>query len=50
VHDYLLLFISALVGFLAGFSERFAADLIDKSSRVFTGGSPGRTDVRSDIQ
>ena len=50
VHDYLLLFISALVGFLAGFSERFAADLIDKSSRVFTGGSPDRTDVRSDIQ
>lgn len=46
VHDYLLLFISALVGFLSGFSERFAADLIDKSSQAFTGSSPKGTDDR----
>jgi len=39
VHDYLFLFVAALIGFLSGFSERFAADLIDRSSAVFAGGS-----------
>jgi hypothetical protein len=43
-NDYLFLFISALVGFLPGFSERFATDLIDKSSKVFMGGSQARTE------
>ncbi len=43
VHDYLFLFVSALTGFLSGFSERFAADLIDRSSAVFTGGSASRS-------
>jgi hypothetical protein len=42
VHDYLATFMSALVGFLSGFSERFAADLIDKSSRAFIGTSGPR--------
>lgn len=41
VHDYLFVFIAALIGFLSGFSERFATDLIDKSSRVFLGASAG---------
>jgi hypothetical protein len=39
VHDYLFLFVSALTGFLSGFSERFAADLIERSSAVLTGGT-----------
>jgi len=43
VHDYLFLFVSALTGFLSGFSERFATDLIDRSSAVFTGGSASRS-------
>jgi hypothetical protein len=50
VHDYLLLFMSALVGFLSGFSERFAADLLDKSSRAFMGGAPARTEVRAEAR
>jgi hypothetical protein len=36
VANYLFYFISALLGFLSGFSERFAADLIDRSSRIFS--------------
>jgi hypothetical protein len=36
---YINTFLSALVGFLSGFSERFATDLIDRSTRVFMGGS-----------
>jgi hypothetical protein len=46
VHDYLFFFISALLGFLSGFSERFATDLINRSSQLFgsspSGNSPGR--------
>jgi hypothetical protein len=44
---YVNTFLSALVGFLSGFSERFATDLIDRSSRAFLGGSQGSTKLKS---
>jgi hypothetical protein len=51
VSNYLFYFVAALVGFISGFSERFATDLIDKSSQVFSGGSqlqagPNQTTTR----
>ena len=42
VRDFLFYFVAALIGFLSGFSERFATDLIDKSSRVFSSGEQSR--------
>ncbi len=48
VQDYLFWFISALAGFLSGFSERFATDLIEKSSQSFLGGTQGRPGARTD--
>jgi hypothetical protein len=42
VRDYLFYFVAALVGFISGFSERFATDLIDKSSQVFSSASQSR--------
>jgi hypothetical protein len=43
VRDYLFYFVASLVGFISGFSERFATDLIDKSSQVFSGAPQLRT-------
>lgn len=40
VVNYLFYFVSALLGFLSGFSERFATDLIDKSSRLLSADNP----------
>jgi len=42
VRDYLFYFVAALIGFISGFSERFATDLIDKSSQVLSGGAQAR--------
>ena len=44
---YVNTFLSALVGFLSGFSERFATDLIDRSSRAFLGGSQDTTKLKA---
>ncbi len=44
---YINTFLSALVGFLSGFSERFATDLIDRSSRAFLGGSQDTAKLKS---
>jgi hypothetical protein len=42
IRDYLFYFVAALIGFISGFSERFATDLIDKSSQVFSGSVQAR--------
>jgi hypothetical protein len=42
VRDYLFYFVAALMGFISGFSERFATDLIERSSQVFSGGAQAR--------
>jgi hypothetical protein len=36
IRDYLFFYVCAVVGFISGFSERFATDLIDRSTRLFT--------------